>query len=44
MERMIRFQIYLTQLQKELLDEESRTTGKSIAEIVREIIDEKLDG
>lgn len=42
MDSMIRFQIYLTREQKKLLDEESKVRNKSVAEVVRNAIDEYL--
>ncbi|MDQ3587657.1 MAG: ribbon-helix-helix domain-containing protein [Actinomycetota bacterium] len=38
-----RTQIYLTQEQRERLDEMTRHQGKSLAEVVRQAVDEYLD-
>jgi len=43
MENMIRFQIYLTPKQKEMLDDESEVTGRSVAQVVRDAIDAYLE-
>ena len=41
---MKRFQIYLTENQKAILDRKSKSTGLSVAEWIRRAIDKLIEG